>query len=199
MAQTFVNTDGDIKEVLRAMITSSEFWSPAVYRKKVKTPLEFVLSAVRATATQVQNPQPLVQELNKMGMPLYQMQPPTGYSAKGEAWMNSDALLERLNFSMSITSGNMGGVNFDPLRVLALGVLVRGPKEEIANASGGADTAVMLVEDALIGGEISKNTDNTIRKSLSDPDVGNNLLNDPAKPLAMIIGLTLGSPEFQMR
>ena len=199
MAQTFIKTDGDIKEVLHTMITSSEFWAPAVYRKKVKTPLEFVVSAVRATATQIQNPQPLVQALNKMGMPLYQMQPPTGYSAKGETWMNSDALLERLNFSMSITSGNMGGVNFDPLRVLALGVLVRGPKEEIVNTNGGVDAAVMLVEDALIGGEISKNTDNTIRKSLNDPDVGNNLLSDPAKPLAMIIGLTLGSPEFQMR
>jgi uncharacterized protein (DUF1800 family) len=199
MAQTFMNTDGDIKEVLRTMVASSEFWAPAVYRKKVKTPLEFVVSAVRATATQIQNPQPLVQALNKMGMPLYQMQPPTGYSAKGEAWMNSDALLERLNFSMSITSGNLGGINFDPLRVLALGVLVRGPKEEIVKTNGGADAAVTLVEDALIGGEISKNTDATIRKSLSDPDVGNNLLSDPAKPLAVIIGLTLGSPEFQMR
>ncbi|HEY6348643.1 MAG TPA: DUF1800 domain-containing protein [Candidatus Angelobacter sp.] len=201
MAQTFLQTDGDIKEVLRTMVRSKDFWSPAVYRKKMKTPLEFVASAIRATGTQIQNPQPVVQALNKMGMPLYQMQPPTGYSTKKEAWMNSDALVERMNFSMSISAGNMGGVNFDPLRVLALGLLARAPKEEIVpvNTSGGTAAAVTLVEDALIGGEISKTTDTTIRKSLDDPQVGGNLLTDPSKPLALIIGLTLGSPEFQLR
>ena len=115
--------------------------------------------------------------------------------------MNSDALVERMNFSMSIAAGNMGGVNFDPLRVLALGLLARAPKEEIVpvNTSGGTSAAVTLVEDALIGGEISKTTDATIRKSLDDPQVGGNLLTDPSKPLALIIGLTLGSPEFQLR
>jgi uncharacterized protein (DUF1800 family) len=201
MAESFLTTDGDIKEVLRTMVNSREFWSPAVYRKKMKTPLEFVASAIRATGTQLQNPQPIVQALNKMGMPLYQMQPPTGYSTKAEAWMNSDALLDRLNFSVSLASGNMGGVNFDPLRVLALGLLARAPKEEIVpvSTSGGTAAAVTLVEAALIGGDISKNTDKTIRKSLDDPQIGGNLLSDPAKPLAVIIGLTLGSPEFQLR
>src|SRR5205807_8892649 len=91
MAKTFLDSNGDIKEVLRTMFHSGEFWSVAVYRKKVKTPLEFVSSAIRATGTQVQNPMPIVQALNKMGMPLYQMQPPTGYSTKAETWMNSDA------------------------------------------------------------------------------------------------------------
>ena len=201
MAETFIASDGDIKEVLHTMVNAKEFWSPAVYRKKKKTPLEFVVSALRATGTQIQNPQPIVQTLNKMGMPLYQMQPPTGYSTKAEAWINSDALLDRLNFATSLTSGNMGGINFDPLRVLALGLLARAPREEIvpARTSGGTDAAVTLVEDALVGGEISKTTDHNIRKSLDDPQVSSNLLSDPSKPLAMIIGLTLGSPEFQQR
>jgi len=200
MADKFLSSGGDIREVLRTMVHSKEFWSPDVYRKKVKTPLEFVASAVRATGTQIQNPMPLVQALNKMAMPLYQMVPPTGYSTKGEVWMNSEALLERLNFSVSLTSG-MGGVNFDPLRVLALGLLARSPKEEIVpvNTAGGTDAAVTLVEAALIGGDVSKNTDKAIRKSLDDPAVGSHLLEDPAKPLATIIGLTLGAPEFQMR
>jgi len=201
MARAFLQSDGDIKEVLRAMFRSKEFWSPAIYRKKVKTPLEFVASAVRATATQMQNPAPVVQSLNKMGMPLYQMQPPTGYSMQAAAWMNSDALLERLNFSLSLTSGGMNGVNFDPLRVLALGLLARAPKEEIVpvNTSGGTQAAITLVEDALIGGEISKTTDKNIRKALDDPQLGSRMLDDPAKPLATIIGLALGSPEFQLR
>jgi len=201
MAETFLSSDGDIKEVLRTMLHSKEFWAPAAYRKKVKTPLEFVASAVRATSTQIQNPMPIVQALNKMGMPLYQMQPPTGYSTKAEVWMNSDALLERLNFSVSLTNGGMNGVNFDPLRVLALGLLARAPKEAVVpvNTAGGTDAAVMLVEDALIGGELSKTSDQAIRKSLDDPQIGSHLLEDPSKPLATIIGLTLGSPEFQLR
>jgi uncharacterized protein (DUF1800 family) len=201
MAQTFLDTDGDIKEVLRTMFQSQEFWSPSVYRKKVKTPLEFVTSAVRATGTQVQNPTPIVQALNKMGMPLYQMQPPTGYSTRAETWMNSGALLERLNYSIALTSGRMGGVNFDPLRVLALGLLARSPKEEIVpvNTSGGTDAAIRLVEDALISGELSKNTDAEIRKNVNDAGITAHVLDDPAKPLATIIGLTLGSPEFQLR
>jgi uncharacterized protein (DUF1800 family) len=201
MAKTFLDKDGDIKEVLRTMVHSKEFWSPDIYRKKVKTPLEFIASAVRATGTQVQNPMPIVQALAKMGMPLYQMQPPTGYSTKAEAWMNSNALLERLNFSTSFTSGGLGGVNFDPLRMLALGLLARSPKEEVVpvSTSGGTDAAVTLVEAALIGGDVSKNTDKAIRKSLDDPQIGGHLLDDPAKPLATIIGLTLGAPEFQVR
>jgi uncharacterized protein (DUF1800 family) len=201
MAKTFLDKDGDIKEVLRTMVHSKEFWSPDIYRKKVKTPLEFIASAVRATGTQVQNPMPIVQALAKMGMPLYQMQPPTGYSTKAEVWMNSNALLERLNFSTSFTSGGLGGVNFDPLRMLALGLLARSPKEEVVpvSTSGGTDAAVTLVEAALIGGDVSKNTDKAIRKSLDDPQIGGHLLDDPAKPLATIIGLTLGAPEFQVR
>jgi uncharacterized protein (DUF1800 family) len=201
MTQKFLASDGDIKEVLRTMFHAKEFWSPEVYRKKVKTPLEFLASALRATGTQVQNPMPLVQALAKMGMPLYQMQAPTGYSSTSQAWMNSDALLERLNFSVSLTSGGINGVNFDPLRMLALGLLARSAKEEIVpvNTSGGTDAAVTLVEDALIGGDVSKNTDKAIRKSLDDPQIGSHLLDDPAKPLATIIGLTLGAPEFQVR
>ncbi|HXB22105.1 MAG TPA: DUF1800 domain-containing protein [Candidatus Solibacter sp.] len=201
MAKKFLDSDGDIKEVLRTMFRAKEFWSVAVYRKKVKTPLEFVASAIRATGTQVQNPMPIVQALNKMGMPLYQMQPPTGYSTKAETWMNSDALLERLNFSVSLTGGSMGGINFDPLRVLALGLLARAPKEDVVpvNTNGGTNAAVTLVEDALVGGTLSPNSDAAIRKSLEDPLVAGHLLDDPAKPLATIIGLTLGSPEFQLR
>jgi uncharacterized protein (DUF1800 family) len=93
MAETFQKKDGDIREVLRTMFKSQEFWSTDAYRAKVKTPLEFVASAVRAGGIDVQNALPLVQFLNRMGMPLYGMQPPTGYSMKAETWVNSSALL----------------------------------------------------------------------------------------------------------
>ena len=201
MAATFLSSDGDIREVLRTMFHSKEFWSPAIYRKKVKTPLEFVASALRATGTDVQNPGAAVQALAKMGMPLYQMAPPTGYSTAAEVWMNSDALLDRLNFSVALTSGGQNGLKFDPLRVLTLGLLTRAPKEEIVpvNTAGGSDAAVVLIEDALIGGETSKSTNEAIHKEINDPQIAAHLSDDPGKALGTIIGLALGSPEFQLR
>jgi len=201
MSETFLSSDGDIRAVLRAMFHSKEFWSPGVYRKKVKTPLEFVASALRATGTDVQNPGAAVQALGKMGMPLYQMAPPTGYSTAADVWMNSDALLDRLNFSLALTSGGQNGLKFDPLRVLTLGLLTRAPKEEIVpvNTSGGSEAAVALIEDALIGGETSKTTNEAIHKEMNDPQIAAHLSDDPGKALGTIIGLALGSPEFQLR
>src|SRR5205085_4114002 len=87
MAQAFLKKDGDIREVLRTMFRSPEFWSADAYRAKVKTPLEFVVSAVRATGVDLQNAMPMVEALYRMGMPLYRMQPPTGYSWKAEDWV----------------------------------------------------------------------------------------------------------------
>ena len=106
MAKTFRDTDGDIREVLRTMYHSPEFWTPEAYRAKVKTPLEFVVSAVRASGADVARPQALAQQLQKLGMPLYGMQPPTGYSMKAEAWVNSAALLNRMNFGLALAAGS---------------------------------------------------------------------------------------------
>ncbi|HKW26368.1 MAG TPA: DUF1800 domain-containing protein, partial [Terriglobales bacterium] len=99
MQSTFLKKDGDIREVLRTMFRSPEFWAPEAYRAKVKTPLEFVASAVRATGAEVNDPQPLLQFLNRMGEPLYGCQPPNGYSMMAQAWVNSSALLNRMNFA----------------------------------------------------------------------------------------------------
>ena len=105
MADTFLRSDGDIKEVLRTLFKSPEFWAPESYRAKVKTPLEFVVSAVRVTGADVNNALPLAQALQRLGMPLYGMQPPTGYSMKADAWVNSAALLNRMNFALGLGAG----------------------------------------------------------------------------------------------
>ena len=107
MAQTFLKKNGDIREVLRTMLESPEFWAPEAYRAKVKTPLEFVASAVRATGAEVTDATPLARQLQTMGMPLYGMQPPTGYSMKADTWVNSSALLGRMNFSLALASGKV--------------------------------------------------------------------------------------------
>jgi uncharacterized protein (DUF1800 family) len=198
MAETFLSSDGDIREVLRTMFHSKEFWSPDVYQKKVKTPLEFVASAIRATGTEIGNPQPLVGAMARMGMPLYQMQPPTGYPTAASAWLNSDALLDRMNFALMLSSGKLGGAKFDPSRVLALGVLTEDTREETV-AGSGLERAISLVEGVLVGGEVSEQTRTALRKQMQDPQISDHLLDDPNKPLGMAVALILGSPEFQRR
>ncbi|MGZ4836405.1 MAG: DUF1800 domain-containing protein, partial [Terriglobales bacterium] len=190
MADTFLKTDGDIRQVLRTMFNSPEFWAPEAYRAKVKTPLEFVVSAVRASGADISNAMPLVQTLNQMGMPLYGAQPPTGYSMKGETWVNSSALLNRMNFALRFTSGRMPGMSFAPERVLG--------STEVPS-----DTNVVLarLEDALLAGDLSKQTHETILKHAMEPEVTGRVLDDPSRPVnaGVLAGLIFGSPEFQKR
>src|SRR5580658_10013919 len=114
MTETFLKKDGDIREVLRTMFKSPEFWSPDAYRAKVKTPLEFVVSAVRASGAEVDDARTLAGTLNNMGMMPYGMMPPTGYSMKAETWVNSSALLGRMNFALGLAAGKIRGVKVDP-------------------------------------------------------------------------------------
>ena len=189
MADTFLKSDGDIREVLRTMYRSPEFWSPQAYRAKVKTPLEFVASAVRAEAVDVENPMPLVQALNRMGMPLYGAQPPTGYSMKADAWVNSAALLNRMNLALAIGTGRLPGIKLDG------GALLGDPPPSEPTQT------LSLLESSLLSGDVSKQTHETIEKQLNDPQVTGRRLDDSPRPVntGVLAGLILGSPEFQRR
>jgi len=189
MADTFLKKDGDIREVLRTMFRSPEFWAADAYRAKLKTPLEFVVSAVRASGADVQNAQPLVGQLNRMGMPLYGMQPPTGYSMKAEAWVNSSALLNRMNFALMLGSGRQPGTLLDPQ------ALLRDP------APMDSDGALAALESGILAGDVSTQTHAVMQKQLSDPKIAQRRLDDPEqKPnYGAIAGLIMGSPEFQRR
>jgi uncharacterized protein (DUF1800 family) len=109
-ARRFRETDGDIREVVRTILTSKEFFAPEAYRAKVKSPFEFVVSAVRASGADVTDAQPLVQAVRQLGMPLYMCQPPTGYADRADAWVNTGALLNRMNFALQLVSGKMRAV-----------------------------------------------------------------------------------------
>ena len=203
MAQKFLATDGDIREVLRTMFKSPEFWSVKAYRAKVKTPFEFVVSSLRATGTDLSNPGPLLGTLNKMGMPLYQMVPPTGYSMTESTWMNSEALIDRMNYALALSNGQVGGTNFDAGRLLALGTLTsRGfpqPNTTDSDSGRGQETALLLIENALLNGEVSATTQKAIRRQLDDPQVAAHALDDPKRTLNTMTALVIGSPEFQHR
>lgn len=188
MAQTFLKKDGDIREVMKTMLKSPEFWAPDAYRAKVKTPLEFVASAARASGADISNAMPMVRQLQNMGMPLYGMQPPTGYSMKAETWVSSAALLGRMNFALALASGKMRGTSVD-----ARGLL-QGDQAD-------AQSALAKLESVLLAGDVSKQTHDTIAAQLEDPTITQSKLDDPKRSpnVGMIAGLLLGSPEFQRR
>src|SRR4029077_9663951 len=109
-------TDGDLREVMRTILTSPEFLSPVTYRAKVKTPFEFVVSAVRALGADVQDAKPLVRELQQLGMPLYMCQPPTGYKDTGDAWVNTGALIGRMNLALRLAGNQLRGTSVGSLQ-----------------------------------------------------------------------------------
>lgn len=189
MAKTFLKEDGDIREVLKTMLDSPEFWAPQAYRVKVKTPLEFVVSALRATGAEVNDATPIARQLQQLGMPLYGAQPPTGYSMKAEAWVNSSALLGRMNFALRLASGHVRGIE------------ITLPQPPSPDQRWDAQQALAWLENSLLEGNVSKQTHDTITVQLSDPAITHRKLDDAAAPpnVAVIEGLLLGSPEFQKR
>jgi uncharacterized protein (DUF1800 family) len=109
-ARTFRGSDGNLREVVRTIVTSPEFFEPGARLAKVKTPFEFVTSALRATGADVRTGQALIRALGEMGMPLYMCQPPTGYDDTAAAWVSSGALVTRINFAVALTSGQLRGI-----------------------------------------------------------------------------------------
>ncbi len=209
MAAAYLSTDGDIKEVLRAMVHSPEFFSRANYRNKVKMPLEFVASAFRATSTDPTNPQALVGVLKNMDEPLYRCQPPTGYAATADHWMNSAALVDRLNFSLQLTGSKVGGIRFDGPRLLAAGLLDHSGEASVPSArsvalhsadgtESGQDEALRLMEEQLIAGQVSDRTNAVIKQELAAAQPPQQQASDPAQTLNSMAAMILGSPEFQM-
>lgn len=161
MAKTFLAKDGDIREVLKTMFDSPEFWSPDTERAKVKTPLEFVVSAVRASGAEVNDPLPLAMTLDRMGMPLYRAQPPTGYSMKADTWVNSAALLNRLNFALGLASGKLPGLKIDTQRILEPVFAKNGAPDPLARKNAaekaqGSSAAEMAAEKSVARNNDSK-------------------------------------------
>jgi uncharacterized protein (DUF1800 family) len=205
-AKRFLDTKGDLREVTRVIITSKEFFAEDAYRAKVKTPLEFVVSAARATDANIVNPQPIVNALRQLGMPLYGAQPPTGYSMTADAWVNTGALLNRMNFAVQLVSGGQqlqagrGGrgapnpqqqqrLDNRPLpdpRLMRPEQLARMPLQVDLQmlAPDTTDATRDRLIRALLAGDASEATRTTLAR---------------AETPQQLVALTLGSPEFQRR
>jgi uncharacterized protein (DUF1800 family) len=165
----FLDTNGDLRQVVREIVTSPEFFAPDAYRAKLKTPLDFVVSAARATASIVVDAQAMAQALRaQLGMPLFGCQPPTGYSNTADAWLNTGALLNRMNLAVQL-------VNSQP-RGLFVDVFALAPDTSDA-------TRDRLIRE-MLGGDVSDGTRQVLAK---------------AETPQHLLALTLGSPEFQRR
>jgi len=219
MAKTFLSSDGDIKAVLRALVASPEFNSKKYFRNKVKTPMEFLASAYRTTLTDPSNPGALVNTIKTMGMPLYYALPPTGYYITADHWMNTGALVDRLNFAYQLTNGKFANQKFDAPKVVALGLLgeeslpaevadvrpahagfTEATLTEMAPApattAAGTEVALKVLESTLIGGEVSSQTSQLIHKQIADAKAQSTA---PGDLLNLLTALVMGSPEFQLR
>ena len=189
MAKRFTATNGDIRAVLRTMIYSPEFWSREAFRSKVKTPFELVASTSRALNAESAISLPLTQWVARMGEPLYLCQPPTGYSDKAETWVNTGALLNRLNFALAFAGDKMGGAKVDLNTMLG------------DEASKDPSAALARSIQIFLDGQISPSTQETLEARLKDPQILQARLGDPVKQVneGLIVGLVLGTPEFQRR
>jgi uncharacterized protein (DUF1800 family) len=189
MTQEYLSSQGDTRRVLKAMIYSPEFWSKDAYRAKIKTPFELVASTARTLDADLSVSLPLAQWVGRMGEPLFLHEPPTGYSDISSTWVNTGALLNRLNFALSFAGDHMAGasVHLNP----AFG----------DDASQDAEAALSRAVDSFLGGQIAPGTRETLQARLHDPQILQAKLDDPVKQVneGLISGLVLGAPEFQRR
>ena len=214
MSKAFLSSGGDMKVVLRTMFRSPEFWSPEVDRAKVKTPVEFVVSAVRASGAEVRNAQPLVQALDKLGMPLYGMQTPNGYDWKKEPWVSTGALVSRMNFALVLSANKVNGVRTDWTEMLGGGGLAM----PVSASSETAEAAKeRKLEGMLLGEPVGERTRAAVLAQFDDASMKANAEKEfdlrsedgagggrraaaQGDPQASgMAGLLLGSPEFQRR
>jgi uncharacterized protein (DUF1800 family) len=183
LAAVFLKTDGDLREVTRALFMSPRFHDASVVGAKVKTPFELVASALRVTYAEVGPSPRLVQTLRQLGQLPYYESAPTGYPAASEEWVNSGAMLNRMNFALDLSSGRLPGVRPDGQRL-------------VRDRGADPDSAVPDLIDTLVPGMRTDALVAAIRADLAEQAeswIAKRALAGRA------VGLTLGSPQFQRR
>jgi uncharacterized protein (DUF1800 family) len=167
---------GDIREVVRAIVRGPDFWAAANIGSKVKTPLEFVVSALRAVGADPDTTTPrLAQLVARLGEPLYMHVAPDGYPEKEEDWVNSGALLTRMSVAVALAADKLPGASVD--------------LDSLVPQAAGAPL-IDAVNRTILGGVMTEHTKDVIRREVAD-------IGDPAQARALAVGLALGGPEFQ--
>ncbi len=194
VAATFRRTDGDIREMMRTIFTSPEFFSRVAYRAKVKSPFELVLSARRIMNASPDTSASTAYQIQRMGQQLFGHLAPNGWPETGDQWINAGSLLDRINFG--VTAGK-GGMRFAPAE--------QWPGWALLSAMP-LDKEVDGIVDQILGGNASPETRSILFKGQNplvarpDTTMANGMPAPPARPsLKDLLGIALGSPEFQRR
>src|ERR1700691_706664 len=200
MAATFQDSDGDIREVLRTLFKSPEFWSPQYENNKLKTPLEFLVSVLRTSGAEMDAPDVVTQNLAQVMQP-YGQAVPNGYSMMAETWETEGALLSRINFVTALTQGKINGLKFDPGNLLTLAIFddpeMPRTKAVLLGKHSCMDLAIALSQDALLPSGISAKDQAIIEKQLADPEGQRQIAASPDAGLRLVAGFLLASAEFQ--
>src|SRR5262245_38010007 len=226
-ADMFSKTDGDIRETVRCVVTSPEFFSRSAYRAKVKTPFEVVASALRAVGAQADPTPRTAQVVARLGQPMYGRQTPDGWPDRADAWMNTGAILNRINFGLSVAGGQVPGARltgwepYTSVQPLARGQQVDSVGKYMLGGKVSTDTRQVLMSgenpllskaaanDAnpdsnlpMMGGAARQNAKDAGGKGF--PRGRGAALPGFGRPvdlkgLAQVVGLALGAPEFQRR
>ncbi|HEX8813548.1 MAG TPA: DUF1800 domain-containing protein, partial [Terracidiphilus sp.] len=167
MAKSYLHSDGDIATVLETLYRSPEFWDISAYRAKIKTPLEYVVSAARACNANVANMQPLMNALRDMGMPLYGAIPPTGYKWDAADWVSTGALVNRMNFALSLTANRLNGVTITWSEPQPPQQLAESPAAQVAQAQP-AEAEEARLEALLVAGGVSTTTRTAVLQQFSE-------------------------------
>jgi len=169
VAAAFTKSDGDIRETLKAIFFSKEFNSTEAYRVKIKRPFELVISAIRTLGADTNGGPGTHRWIERMGEPLYGFQTPNGYSDAAESWVNTGGLLERMNFGLALANNR-----------------VQGTTVSLSKTSGEQAKVMDEYLKTLLAGDISAATREALLKQL-----------EPSDPATKVVGLILGTPEFQ--
>lgn len=228
MATSFLQHDGNISEVLITMVSSPEFWQKNVIREKTKSPFELAISAVRALKADVQQPYVLFGWIEKMGQKIYYYQAPTGFPDKAQYWINTGALLNRMNFGLTVASKQMRGVQTNLLglnnfhepesaedalityskllmpernldqTIKRLTPLLTEPQldkkiEQAAEKKSTASVSTVSDKDELLVDEAMKEDREDMAKKTKKNEMSTENM------LAQVVGIIIGSPEFQRK
>lgn len=247
MAKVFTSKNGDIREVLIAMVTAPEFWSDAALREKTKSPFELAVSAVRSLGAEVADPEQITNWMKRMGQKLYFYQDPTGFPDRAQYWINPGSLLNRVNFGLALAGGHVKGVTFDLLalnnnrepesaeaallayskvilperkteeQIKRLTPLLNDPElhQKIGKAAKETPPVTnennmemkdagntMMMDDTMSDTGSNSGSSKPVAEETSKPVVAknSNVKNDPGKyRLSQVVGILIGSPEFQRR
>jgi uncharacterized protein (DUF1800 family) len=172
----WIRTHGDLRAVVRAIVTGPDFWAPASVRSKVKSPLEFAISAARAVGSVPDSTTGLAQLVRKLGQPLFLQASPAGYPERSDDWTNSGALLGRMNAAVAIANGKYPGLNVN--------------LDALIPAATDANTLVDQVNTVMLAGQMSPQTRSAFLAEVQDA-------RSPEDARALAVGLALGGPDFQ--